>query len=342
MDNRVPGLDALRGISILIVMIGHYNKDYYKNELIHKITDGGGLGVIIFFAISGYLITTLLLKEAEKNGDINLRAFYIRRILRIQPLAYLYLICVLLANFFLNLDIPAMNFILGFLFLKNISGLNSTPDKVGNGLLVGHYWSLAVEEQFYLLYPFILKAFKTRYYIVALLLIGAIVLINAVRLITMPHTYFIFHYETILWGCLLGIFLHQQKIANIFIKQYTLFSLFLAGTIVVLPLLDLKFYNLLNSVLIVFFVGFTVTNSNKDNLYKLLNNKITMLIGNLSYSLYIWQQFFTMDIPIKRTYFFYINKPIVWIPILFALSLLSYFFYEKRFLALKSKFQSIN
>src|ERR1039458_3887087 len=94
---RIPSLDGLRAISILMVLIGHALFSYHgEHRMGWSYLGNGDLGVSIFFVISGFLITALLLREFDKNGDISLRYFYFRRALRILPPFYAFLLAVLI------------------------------------------------------------------------------------------------------------------------------------------------------------------------------------------------------------------------------------------------------
>ena len=106
----------------------------------------GDLGVRIFFCISGFLITHLLLHERKRTGSIDLKAFYVRRALRIIPVAYAFIAVLLILTALGQLHLPACNFVTALTFTKNYA-CAALPD--------GHLWSLAVEEQFYLLWPFV-------------------------------------------------------------------------------------------------------------------------------------------------------------------------------------------
>src|ERR1700744_3020835 len=114
--SHFPTLDGLRGISIIIVLLNHITWRTTIGEYID-----GVIGVQIFFVISGFLITTLLLKEKVKNGWISLRQFYIRRVLRIVPVAYLYIFVVLILNYFFKLGMTFENFLVSTLYLKNLN-----------------------------------------------------------------------------------------------------------------------------------------------------------------------------------------------------------------------------
>jgi peptidoglycan/LPS O-acetylase OafA/YrhL len=142
---HIPALDGLRAIAVILVLLTHAN---------FQLGDNGILGVDIFFALSGFLITTLLLEEYKKRNEVSLSAFYVRRTFRLFPALYTMLVFVFLyALLFREGD--ELSSIIGevissALYLNNISWSWGWGDK---GLLLGHTWSLAVEEQFYLLWP---------------------------------------------------------------------------------------------------------------------------------------------------------------------------------------------
>jgi peptidoglycan/LPS O-acetylase OafA/YrhL len=149
----VPGLDGLRALSVFAVLLYHA-----QNALM----PGGFLGVEVFFVISGYLITSLLLKEWQQTGQIDLPRFWLRRARRLLPALFLLIIAVLaFAVVFLPDEVAglrsdalaASGYITNWYF---IIGQKSYFETVGRPPLLKHLWSLAVEEQFYLLWPPIL------------------------------------------------------------------------------------------------------------------------------------------------------------------------------------------
>ncbi len=164
-----PSLNGLRSVSIVLVLFDHFAfNSIYKFQ--YKFLVVGHLGVYVFFVISGFLITTLLLKEKVATGTISLRYFYKRRFLRILPLVYLFLAVLLLLNQVFHLNISLLGFLGPILFLVNIGLFH-------NNWYTSHFWSLAYEEQFYLVFPFILKQSLRWYlYFIFLLLIMIIVL----------------------------------------------------------------------------------------------------------------------------------------------------------------------
>jgi peptidoglycan/LPS O-acetylase OafA/YrhL len=151
-----PGLDGLRCLSIVLVVA------YHVSGVHSGFLGRGYLGVSLFFAISGFLITTLLLREHDTHGQISLGRFYARRSLRIFPLYYavlgIYVLLVLLAEkgvkeraeFFANL--PA------FLTYTSNWFVTLEPDKPDKRIIFYFAWSLATEEQFYLMWPGVMRA----------------------------------------------------------------------------------------------------------------------------------------------------------------------------------------
>lgn len=140
-----PALDGLRSVAVGLVFIAHAG-------LIHI---GGGLGVDIFFVLSGFLITAILLREVETSGTIRLRRFYVRRLFRLYPALFVMLTAVLLLYVFYEKSWPGDKS-----FSALIAGTYSANVYMtaGGGMIdpFSHTWSLAMEEQFYLLWPLVI------------------------------------------------------------------------------------------------------------------------------------------------------------------------------------------
>ncbi len=151
---HLPGLDGLRGLAVLGVICFHGNWPWMQ---------GGYLGVSLFFTLSGFLITSLLLVEQERTGSISLRRFWGRRFRRVLPAAWLTLLAVVIAGWFL-LDANEVSSFRGdvrasFLQVSNWRFLfegQSYGDLFRSPSPVLHFWSLSIEEQLYLLYPLLL------------------------------------------------------------------------------------------------------------------------------------------------------------------------------------------
>lgn len=138
---RIPELDGVRGVAILAVLLFHLNPSLFKY---------GWLGVDLFFVLSGYLITGLLLKEYQSTGDINLAAFYIRRALRLLPAVVVFCLGAWLwfgvrAGLDMSSCLPAALFYYSDLAYLLFDAKSIAP--------IGHTWSLSLEEQYYFLWP---------------------------------------------------------------------------------------------------------------------------------------------------------------------------------------------
>lgn len=149
-SSRLPSLDGWRAVSIAIVLAAHssYLAGFpagLKFE-VGVLTDAGDLGVRFFFVISGFLITWLLLGEhaASSGRGISLKSFYIRRVLRIFPVYFFFLAVVLCLQMVTPFSQDTRTWLGNLTFSTNF---------FGDGRLTGHLWSLAIEEQFYLLWP---------------------------------------------------------------------------------------------------------------------------------------------------------------------------------------------
>jgi len=182
-----PNLDGLRFFSFLVVFLSHIfvtNYDHIKEEVWFKFIKGrvfydGDLGVSFFFVLSGFLITYLLVKEKEFTGNVHISSFYIRRALRIWPLYYFcvlfgFLIFPLLKTAFGQVPNETANPVLCSLFLNNFNHIfNGPPDASVLSVL----WSVAIEEQFYLLWPILFYLVRPRFYIYIfiVIIIGSVI-----------------------------------------------------------------------------------------------------------------------------------------------------------------------
>jgi peptidoglycan/LPS O-acetylase OafA/YrhL len=156
------GLAGFRAICAIAVVVAHISTSLTKWGLKPILLEGRPLGqmlarqgVTVFFVLSGFLITYLLQEEKEKTGTIMIKEFYIRRILRIWPLYYLYFIIAILTILFFALPITTEQIMYYLFFVANIAGIYNISIS-----LVVHYWSLSLEEQFYLFWPAINKRAK--------------------------------------------------------------------------------------------------------------------------------------------------------------------------------------
>ena len=162
--SHIAALDGLRGLAILLVLLFHTAGGAQSpNPVLHavgRINQSGWIGVPLFFVLSGFLITGILWRNFEDPHWA--RCFYMRRILRIFPLYYLALLLVILVAALQGNWLPIMQRIwIPTLFLQNLPHLYSLCITTPSPLKLYHLWTIAVEEQFYLLWPFLLSLQRT-------------------------------------------------------------------------------------------------------------------------------------------------------------------------------------
>ena len=339
---HLPGLDGLRGISILIVILGHLLNTTSLGSLYI-----GNVGVDTFFVISGFLITTLLLKERVTKGKISLRHFYVRRALRILPVAYLFIVVLIILNHIYHLQITSKSFLTAALYLKNI------PFKNAGEWYTGPFWSLSVEEQYYLIFPALLVYMPARYiYIIAfaVLFIPVISYIgyhNIGDLQGHPSIHLIVFIIINVFGkgtisILIGSATAILVFKNI-IKIEKLQYNYWLSTILLIVGIALEIFTKDRYVCPVIFaliISFVILNtlSQKTFLHRLLEIKSLVYIGVISYSLYIWQQIFTSSQPWANQFPFS-SSCIFNVIALFTVATASYYLYELKFLRLKKYFK---
>lgn len=341
-----PSLDGWRAIAIALVVLGHLKFNVQPDSAYFKIANNiiyAELGVRIFFVLSGFLITSLLIKEFIKKQSINIRHFFIKRTLRIFPALYLFLIVLAVLNYIFKLDIPLKGFIGAAFYLSNFFYFHS-------GWYTGHTWSLAVEEQFYLIWPFIFLYVKENF-------ISFICFVLAVHIILKLFWWFypayaeftlapfLTHAETIFIGAMLS-FLSFKGFFNTDYKVWKSRLLCFSGILSILIIsfcmnkghlgfVLVPFGSLAMNIIIGFLMLQTLINPNAI-LYKLLNTKIMINIGIISYSIYIWQQFFIVPVVVTHKIPYILIFPFN-IFATFITAYISYHFFEKHFLKLKKQ-----
>jgi len=169
-DGHVPALDGVRGVAILLVLIFHFSvyghglapSGLFIDRLYYRVAGAGWIGVDLFFVLSGFLITGILYDAKESRHYF--RNFYARRILRIFPLYYGALILFLVVLPWLRPDHSGLSSMArdGVWYWSYLSNVKFASDGWPQFGAIGHFWSLAVEEQFYLLWPALVLALSRR------------------------------------------------------------------------------------------------------------------------------------------------------------------------------------
>jgi peptidoglycan/LPS O-acetylase OafA/YrhL len=298
-NRYIPTLDGWRGLSVICVVLYHGRDAFFRSDpLLMRLFMHGDTGVDIFFAISGFLICGLLLNEYERDGSISLRRFYIRRSFRILPAYYaaiagitaLALFGVIRINYS---DLPSCVF-----FYRNYRLLG--PDQAG-GFFTAHFWSLAIEEHFYLIWPALLIAVKPkRAGKVALLLAVAVAAWRTCEAhfqwfstILIPSNLLArtdAKADALLWGCLAAIYFPTIKG---YVERVRFNQLWLP---ILMMLLAVQKFHVLGevvwqSILIPALVLSTVLQPS-SLLGRFLAWRPMCWVGALSYSLYLWQEIF--------------------------------------------------
>lgn len=293
----MPGLDGLRAVSILIVLVAHLGFD--------KIVPGG-LGVTIFFFVSGFLITRILVGEQNKNdGAIDLGPFYIRRFLRLMPALAVFIVASwLLITPFGGKPLPVHVAAASLYFMNYYDVLDTWFAWPERTVPWGHLWSLAVEEHFYLIFPAALALFGRTHSARMQLIIGAIVAsalwrVIAIHFLGWPDQYTYqttdCRLESIAWGCLLAVMLdgapHQNAKLGWLVGWHWL-AIGLGAVMFTLLFRDDAFrstwrYTVQGAALFVLILNLYALRSARFAI-DLLEVKPLRWIGRLSYSLYLW------------------------------------------------------
>lgn len=359
LGSHIPALDGLRGMAILLVLLYHCFP--------FLITKPGWMGVDLFFVLSGFLITGILIDTRNEKGYY--KNFIIRRILRIFPLYYLVLCMIFLAIPLLGLDhIRGNDFDFYqdhqswfWLYMQNwLYAIKGFP--VNHALV--HFWSLAVEEQFYVFWPLIIWIIPKKWLPSCILLFMGFSLLFRMRLgslwglvYTYPYLSTLSRMDALLIGALIAYLIRFQKP---FLIKYTKIALILSVLGVVSGICWIRSANFLRLSSIYNFIDLFFgciliysLSTNAHILSKLFRSSILRFLGKYSYGIYVYHYIFyemigmhvfkmsTIDgTPETQP----INKIVFGVMIMglsVGVSWISYQFWEKPFLSLKKYFYSL-
>jgi len=277
MLKRIPTLDGWRGLAVILVTFHHAAESLFTRDDILQYTRWGASGVDLFFALSGILITRLLLDEQQRFGGIDLKAFYIRRLFRVTLPCYCYLLLIWCRSLF-----ESRTELLSSIFFFR----NYLPAGSGTRYTI-HLWSLAVEEHFYLLWPLLLVVGTVQYgqriaaWGAVLCAAWRVAALNSIHFgPASPPTLFRtdFRLDCLLWGCAFAFVL--DKPANWKrVAAPVLVYLMVVGPMSLKPVL-------LPALLV-----FTALNPGRI-VAGILDSRPLVWFGKISYSLYLWQMLF--------------------------------------------------
>lgn len=337
---RIPSLDGLRAISILLVLHGHLlaTRNYLRPEPQLWLGDTGNLGVRVFFVISGFLITTLLLQERANTGRIDIKQFYLRRAFRIFPAFYAYVAALLVASITGSWNVPTRDLIHASTYTINFVSDRSWQ--------VGHLWSLAVEEQFYLLWPALLLLFGMHS---GLFIAGLVMLTTPLMRLGWAYLFpqqqaligeaFPTVCDTIAAGCLLALArekLHALPRYRAVLEWRGFFLVPLVGFAINAQLPHwTKLHWLVGESCVNLAIAVTLDwcmRNPSGTVGSWLNARPVAYLGTLSYSIYLWQQPFLN----RHSTAWYCAFPQN-LALVAVLAVLSYYLVERPFLALRKR-----
>lgn len=353
MDKRIylPGLNGIRAIAALAVIISHIGLGLDGFGLLkQKGYDLANFGVTIFFTLSGFLITYLLLAEKKQTKRINIKKFYIRRILRIWPLYFTYIFLVLLfIDFQFNNGIYYYVLIVpNVLFVLNIVTNNSLFIPY-----LTHYWSLGVEEQFYAFWPLLISKIKK----LQLFFIVFIVFFFLFKIVVS-----VFNLSTFL-----NIFLHYTRFGCMAMGGGAAFLLFYKHSILqfvnkkviemlawmilgVVAFNKFHLFSIIDHELIALVTIVIILNQvNNDKKIISLENKLFDYLGKISFGLYVYNpliigilaKYATPYLNFQSSVLKTIIVYLLCISIIIIVSHVSYFYFESKFLKIKNRFMVI-
>lgn len=364
-------LDGLRVIAFFFVLFNHTMwrntlREYYQgdNEIIKQFIDflgNGGLGVSIFFTLSGFLITYIILTEIEATGGLNIKRFYIKRILRIWPLYFVLLL-------FSFLIYPALRAAFGVeslwtsnvspyvLFLSNFEMINLFkyyPER--EVLFLSITWSIAIEEQFYLVWPFFFKyTSKKLWGFVPLLLI----ILSVVFQVVYRKDDLTLYYHTVscisdlsMGGLLAYLTLYHRSVSTT-VKQLskkTIVGIYIMAFLILIfskSIIQHEHYKIVYTLIAILFFAFVIAEQNlsKNSFYKFSSSRLMTSIGKYTYGLYLLHPIVILFVgnvfeffQLKSLSYSILECILIWL-VSIMVSFISYHYFEKHFLKLKSKF----
>lgn len=328
MVKRIEHIDVWRFFAVMLVIQEHVllfsGMDAYLPKIETyslQIERFGELGVLIFFSISGFVICRGLNSEQTKTGKICLSAFCVRRFFRIVPPLWFYLACIAILSTFDLVKISGEQLFRSAAFLCNL------PFEKGCSWFAGHTWSLAYEEQFYLLFPLLFLWAWRGNKALRILISISVLMISALLLIYLKQpfwadycTYFLF----LLTGCYSALLPTDwmQKLRSLSFLTWLCVTLLLAAQLSFLPNDGDRFLKILLYPLLVQIIVFG-TPTNFSTIKNIFENKSLSYLGRISYSVYLWQELATAYYPNTQWW-----QTLIYLFVVFVFAALSFHYFE--------------
>jgi peptidoglycan/LPS O-acetylase OafA/YrhL len=342
-------LDGVRAIAALMVMFFHFFRSITPSSkimiLLTEVSSVGQTGVTLFFVLSGFLITRILIRTKQSEGFF--KNFYIRRTLRIFPLYYLFLILwYVIAPLFLVMESASSH--QQFFYVTYLQGFARTFD--WNSVGPHHFWSLAVEEHFYLFWPLIvyITSNKNLKYVISGIVLFAIIMRGF--LLKEGYSVFLFTFTRI-DSLAIGALLALMELKNFFrIENSGKFLILFAGMIVTTILIWILFSGEGNNYIqnsryillsFTYFAGIGYALSIKKNhvINKILKTSFLNYTGKISYGLYVFHPLVYLFCVQYITTENILLDFVIRFTLSYAIAALSYHYFESAFLRLKKYFE---
>jgi peptidoglycan/LPS O-acetylase OafA/YrhL len=292
----LPTLDGWRALAVLAIILHHDSVHSFGIFSTRPLYDYGSCGVDIFFAISGFLICSRLLEEERINGFVHVRRFYVRRFFRILPPALFYLLVIALLARMSIIAVTTREWLEGLLFCRNY------PTILGGGLsqpgwYTAHFWSLSLEEQFYLILPAFIVLCARRYRIALLICLAVLISLHRISALhSRPWTHIEFHadvrLDALLVPALFAVLASDPKARQVLQRVFRLWPLLVLATACLIPFGKGTGWQTSALALLMpcIIVGSVL---NPTNLFgEVLEWTPVRYFGRISFSIYLWQQLF--------------------------------------------------
>ena len=297
----LPSLDGWRSVAILAVLAVHDGPIVVAGHSLRLLQNYGSLGVVLFFAISGILIPWRILEEVSLTGRFHLGPFYIRRLFRIQPAALVYLAALALLSFFGAITVGWRHWC-GALFMYENFLFHGSLDDWTRGTFTGHFWTLAIEEHFYLIISlafFFIRRHRLRLFLIALVAVKLtqFYLQHATPDPLLRRTYWQIH--ILLWPTVAAIALRRPGLRALAERWLPAGPVLLLTSAVAVVLFFRRPGSELNLLEYAFTLWVVATMLHPGSWpTRLLEWRPLRLLGRLSYSLYLWHVVFFTEGPL--------------------------------------------